>query len=787
MYKVVAENDVRVMQGGRTISAARADAWLRLIDGRLSPGAIALASPPAARTRVVNRRDADLTSAEPRSFITTLASLALAIASPDADSSQPPATATGTTPTHPTHPTPPTPPTPLPPVGPSDTVLTWSGPLEAVPLALAPRELSSNDVYVRFVASPVARVVFADQGAGLEGDADSVEYGATRRQIAIAGPSDAPGRTRVASAGTLTAQRFELDMTAGHARVPGQGTLVAAGKADDDATSLDQAHLTRTGATIFWDQEAAMDFLIADGRDLQPVAAWASGKVVATDGKKGLIRASRMSTKFAEPPPPQAAQQSPRVTLVSALGSVEATDGAGGSLRGDHLDLTLDRVADADVPVLLSVRGAAAAERDGESIQASELTIDLAQDADGNTQVAGITAKTGVQVVAKDGASASGDELTAVTTDQRVEIRGAPAQVGRDATQISGPFIRLEGVARRITVLGGGLFTHEADAASTEGTNSGRAGRASATWTRSMAYDDIAGIAVFRGGVEANWSGPLARDRASGDEIVLTLEPAPPERDPSPSTRPDGSNRRVLTATVTASTTGAVATPALLESRRYAPRSPDTLERLLYLEGASIIANNTTGLLDVPSRGKLLVTDRRDDTGSSPRAQSQPATVFASTSTGDTLFTWDGSLALDRGAGVLTMDSGVRMSREDAAGGMTELECRRLVAEFLDQTQADPSQAQTPGALARPFSPALRSVVASGSAWMRSGGREIAAQSLSYNASTQVVVAQAPPQSTVILLDPAQSAGPVRAQGLTWDLRNNRVDATGLQTIVAPR
>jgi hypothetical protein len=159
---------------------------------------------------------------------------------------------------------------------------------------------------------------------------------------------------------------------------------------------------------------------------------------------------------------------------------------------------------------------------------------------------------------------------------------------------------------------------------------------------------------------------------------------------------------------------------------------------------------------------------------------------MGSRSRGDTLFSWTGSLLLKRDEGAVTLDQGVRMTHEDAGGGLTELESRRLVATFIE-TEAGAIASPAAQGSATPFAASLRTVTASGAAWMRSAGREMAGDSLAFDAANQVVTALPPPNGTVVLLDPTQGAGPVRADSLLWDLRANRVEAKGIRTIVAPR
>lgn len=750
-YKVVAEKDVWIVQGGREIRADRADAWLRLVGNRLRPGAIAMGGP---------RGRGPMSMPMPMPLAMRVASVMMAAVGADEAGGKGVA---GAGPE-------------LPAVGPSDTVLRWAGGLEVVPLELAPRELARNDVYVRFVSEPESRVRFADAVSALEGDAESLEYGATRREVVMSGPVERPARARVAGSGLISTMRLEIDGTDGQARVPGPGEVVGEG--------------ARAGR-ITWTQDASLDFVTGASGEVRITQARAAGEVVATDGREARVRANALVAKFAEGATGAGSAEAvggSRPELVQAIGGVVATDGKGGSLAADSVDVTMlrvERLAEdgassvwEDAPGRLVARGNARAERAGDMISARTIDAGLSQDAEGQTEVVSLVARDEVAVATADGGSAKGDELTAWPREQRAEIRGVPAVLERTGTRIDGPFVRLEGLDRRLTVVGNGTFTHEGEAKELGGR-----GRAEASWTRSMTYADIDGIAVFRGEARAAWTGEAARDRAQGEEIVLQLEPRTADAGgaaPADAVDAAAPARRVLSATVR----GEGAVPALVEARRYAPGRPDQLQRLLYLEGASILADNTKNTLDVPSAGRLLASDRADGGARGPEGAPGRVDLLGSRSQGDTLFTWTGSLRLTRDDGTLVLDRGVRMTHEDLGGGVTEVESERLRATFVEDAAA-PSAAQAGGAT--PFAASLRGVTASGAAWMRSAGREMAGDSMTFEAQEQVVTVLAPPNGTVVLLDPSQGAAPVRADSLRWDLRANRVEAKGIRTIVAPR
>lgn len=199
-----------------------------------------------------------------------------------------------------------------------------------------------------------------------------------------------------------------------------------------------------------------------------------------------------------------------------------------------------------------------------------------------------------------------------------------------------------------------------------------------------------------------------------------------------------------------------------------------TLERLLYLEGPTIVADNTAGTLDVDRAGRMLIVDaRRSEAGGEDGSRLR----------GSTLFEWAGSLRMLREAGTMDMRRGVRMThRRLADGEVTDLESERLTAAV--RRTGEPGGNDTPEG-AEP-SGELVSATATGAVYVRSGTRELVADRLEYDARAGTAVASAASGGVVSMFD-ERTAAPVTAERLFWDMVRDRVEVRRPGPIVAPR
>lgn len=741
LYALTLTDELEITHAGRTLTADRLDAHLRLVNNRLpdrNPP-----TPPSAPT-----------ASNPDG-----ASASRSLAGPAATT--PPKTAAAQEPLPPTL-------AAEEPTDPADAdapiLITWSGPLTLDPLpdtALAepPPELREDDIYLRFTA-PVSEVVrFADAASDASGKAPVLEIAATREDVFLSGPEGSVA-LRSNDAGSLHAARVEIDMDAGIVTVPSAGVIAAAEADDGDAAGAGDA------PGVAWSESARFVFETEDGRITDRItSAEFTGEVVAASAD-GSLRGSTLTTAFAA-----GADGSRYPARVDAT-DAEAADAAGGTLASDGLTLELVEDPSTDegfTPRRLTATGAVRAATEGRWLEAEELSADLAPDADGNTSVERLLAAGEVRFEDGEGARGLAERLEARPGEETATLFGSRtrvAEVERDGARVTGPRIDLDGRSRSGEVLGAGTFSARREPAPGETPDAEPALAITARWNERMVFDDAAGDLRLYGGVEAlHTPDGLTRDRVTGDRLLVRLAPA------SEGEASDG-ERQVLEARVLAG--DAPDAVAEVEARRYDPLDPERLEQLLFLRSRDIKADNVVGTLVAPGPGRLLVLDRR-----AAEADEGPerAGVLGGDARGQALFTWQGGMALDREASEAVLTQDVRVTHQRASDGLaTVLRADRVIA-VVSGLEGEGGEAGR-GELER--------AEALGSVYVRSGDKELVADRALYDASGGVVLAEAVGDGLVTLLDPAR-ASPVQARRLRWDLVTDRITVDEPAPVVGPR
>ena len=326
----------------------------------------------------------------------------------------------------------------------------------------------------------------------------------------------------------------------------------------------------------------------------------------------------------------------------------------------------------------------------------------------------------------------------------------------------------LNGVDRTLEVVGQGTIDHT-------GPIGGDAATAHATvaWGDGLWYDDLAGIARCVGNATALITrGSHVTDRLGAELIVVELADAPGGA--SNSKAEPGADRSL-------SSLEATGAPATIEVRRYRPGvMPPMLERLMYLEGTKIHADNAAGRLDVPSAGKLLVMDRRE------ARENAPATHLPNPERdmgrGTALFTWRESLTMEKTTGEVTMKDGVRLVHDRGDGSpKTTLDSAWLTAKVRQQNGRVGAVASE-----RTFDADLLSASAGDGVRLVSGEKEITAATLEYDAVAATVDAKGG-NGLVSLMDKTGKTPPAKASRILWYLKTDRIEATGVKPIVTPK
>lgn len=732
LYRAEFSGGVSVSAADATLESDRLELWARLFDNQLRPGAIAQLTP---------RRPA------PAPAGTTEPAPGTTAASGPAPAGDPAL-----------------------PAEPEPSTLVCPGALELRPIDRWPDELARDDLAGRFTDEQAVR--FGREN-GPSGSAPSLEYRATTADLLATSPDERPVELRTPAGDEITVSRLTLNLATGVGQARGAGEL--------RGTASREAGEPGGSGSVTWNEQA--DFLFdtaAADRPLQQIReVTLTGGVrlrERPEGEPGLtLDAGLLRVTFepgAQPSDP------PSLRRLAASESVRARDADGGTLDSDRLDVAFAPSAPGEplTPVSGSARGSVRAEREGATLTAGTLDFTFARaDGSGSPELDRVNASDNVRFTGSAGETALADRLTAEAGAQRVELFGAPAVASQNGARVESVTILFDALQRRAQTPGPGRFVQEGDEAL------GRAG-VEAAWNGSMSFDDPAGILLCSGGAWAR-SRPdaLTIDTAAAHDIRITLDPL------SEGEAPEAQPRRVRTIELR----GGEGRRASVESRRYsAPPGPvqadsepprEGLERLVYLESATIDADALAGVFRAPAAGRLIASDRRPL--ASPAPSSGPLSPTPDLGRGDSLFDWDGSLVFERGAGLITMTQRVRLTHRPPAGELVDLEADQVRALVREENLP----ASTPAAgLPADFSGQLVRADASGAVWLRTGQREMTAGSLSYDAGAASAVALAAPGGVVTAIDAGTNV-PLQAPAMRWDLNAGRIEIIEPGTIVMPR
>lgn len=639
---------------------------------------------------------------------------------------------------------------PVPPSLGGDQPLTieWAGPLELRSASTPPPGIGRNASMVRFEGAG-GRVLASDTDRKAAARADVLEYRADTREVTLSGTTDRPAQAELTGSGKATGVEMHANMGAATARVRGgPGSLVASGESPRGVT---------------WTNEADFTFATDDNGEITHVtSAHISGDAVARDGE-ALLRASAMHAEFAP-----GEENSPVISRLTCIGQVSGEDGKGGTVAGDSIAVEFAPAQKEPRPGRVAIAGSARAARGDDELRAKHIEADLGPVGESWAATA-VRARERVVYSGKDGLGAESDTLDADPVAERVSLQGAHATLHNAEGSLTASRIDLDGKARTVTIPAPGSLTRELQATETQ-----QAGQATASWTESLTFDDVTGVAIATGTAHAEMSrGSIEKDTLKAARVTLSITPAPPapvEPAPAAST---GTQAPVSRQLLSVTATGAEGKPASVESRRYAPDvTPPTLERLLYLEGSEVRADLALGRLGVPGAGKAVSLDRR----AAEQRQNQTSPLPVGDGRGSTLFRWAGSMMVERQSGTATLSGGVQMTHDTLTGERTELESDSLTARFSEQP--------APGTDA--LRGELLTASAAGGVWMRAGGTELRADTLEYDARGRSAEAWGGPGRPVTAVDPSR-ATPLNAARIRWDIATGRLEVLDASPMTAPR
>lgn len=801
LYRIRVEEAVRVVQAARTIDAAAAEIYTRQ-----SGTSSATPSERPSSSRATNATPA----------ITNVALLQSSTGAPD--SSSPASLSSSDSPVH----------------------ITWLGRLELRPTASGPSTpevLVNNNLAAIFYGGGNAPARVVDSKAQISASGETITYLDTRREARVwSNPTVTPlgsvltakGRGRVLASGA------SMNLATGIATFTGAGRMENTDSetatplpARSGSTPTTNSSSVGASRSIAWKDSALLRFA-PDQRGEPSSLEFASFKgAVTAAGGGSSITADAVEASFVRAP----GAEQPTLSVVTLTGRAKGTDSkgeGGGTLAADRVEVRFipplsGSKSNEAVAQGLIARGNVVATSKGSTLHADGLDAALSTDAtpDANLTVTIAHAKGSVRFTRADGTRAECEELIADVPNQQAQLAGPVVVLAKGDSAVTGERVRLDGNTGRLEVVGPGVFRHEGKS------RDGEPRLASARWTgadASMTFEDSTGVleATSPNGRTVAEAMPDGRtiDKLDAAFVRVLLTPSPADG--------AANDREVLSVVATASSpespaaassTASTTSPAVVkvESRRYAGAITDleasekkpTLERLVYLESTRVEADNAKGTVHVPAPGKLFVlagnearaadaasrtsADRSAGLSSTLASDLSPTANPTRLDRSRSLFDWKGTMTMtrantaDAGSGdhSIVMSGGVKLtSVRESDQQLTKLDCDNLSA-WLTPTPSTATNSETgsdPNAIRGELSRAL----AEGRASLKSGTKTLLGDLIDYNPGDGTALAGSRDNSTVTLIDD-ESASPVTARGVLWDMKRGRVEVKNVSTVVAPR
>ena len=735
LYRVTMSTPVSIIAGAeknlRTIDADKAFAFVRLVNNRLRPSAIA---------RVETAAKPDASSPAQPQVTATLAS------------------------------------------GDEPFTLRTSGPVEIKLAADAPPELAANDLAIRLEGT-TQPVRFADAGAKSSGQSPVVEYAATKGDLTLIGTVPDSVTLKTTGNGSLASQWLTLNVPTKVGQMRGPGSVQDVSKPAPENTTAEP--VTRR---VTWQDQA--DFkLAATGKRSSWEIAWTqlSGGMTGTDGK-GEAFADTLTVDFAPGSQPTRAKLDGGSTVRGDNASVltaSSMDLAFRTLPTGKTEpsmLTAAGFVEARSPEQLltaELLEATIARNDKNALAATDVV------AKGSVNFSSGPAET--QIVA------TANELRANVPNQRADLIGKDSSISQEGSTISGELIKLDGVAKSLKVQGPGQF--EAMPGDPDGTpDSKKLLAARASWGDSMSFDDTTGVLEALGGARASaMPDAFTIDTITADKVIVRTARKSPATDTPPTEGGrNTSDREILSMTATGSAAAAAKVESrrydgIVNLESVAGRR---VERLQHLEGSIIEADVARETLTVPGKGKSLVLDRTAAAAAGNAPQSVPAATPTSFR-GTALFEWTDSMTFTRSTGLLDLKGaggGVKITsdntRDDSVVFIQSDAANATLTGLADLGKDAGNPGETSARAQLSKAEAIGNVF--GRFKAKGSERELNAHRAFYDATAALLTIQAQEGGEVSLFDTA-TATPVRAAELRWDLANDRVEIVKPSPITTPR
>lgn len=641
---------------------------------------------------------------------------------------------------------------------PSVITLSWSTGLVIEPLDRPSTELDEDDAFVRLASPMRGAVRILDERTGVNTSSVSLDYAAATRRVVWSGLGPRGVVLQAPDAFEANCGRFEVELASGDASFPGPGVIRSLRRdiaADPDRPESPQQITWSEHADLSLARNAnGVDF---SGKPLLTKALFV-GDARASDGGVS-ISGSQLQSYFA-------LDRAGSMALSRAIvtGGTRVDAGPDGLMTAQRLDIEFDLTdAQGPAPSVATAQGDVRGSRAGSTLRADLAEARFRRSVTGRFNIDSFSADLGVVVRTADGVEATADSLRAVPETGVVDLRGEPARISLGASAVTGDSMRIEELARRLKVYGPGALTRNErdDGLGYENLR--------LEWADSMVYDDFAGDAQFLGEcvLTADVS-ELARDVVTAARMNIKTQPFKVRQAGGAADQP------ILSAAAYGASgeNGGDKNLARVESRRYVKDvladSGLRLTRLVYLDGATILADAVHNELHVPSAGRLLIENRRlsETTPGGP----------ASDIRGTALVEWDGSFDLRRDAGAAEFRRQVRVRhRPIGAMRVTELESERLELAFDPDAVGGASESAND----------LLWAQAQGAVYVAQGQRQVIADRLLYDGSLGFAELTAWPGNVVTLFDTSVPT-PLAGDLLRWDLLRDRVEWRGARATAAP-